>query len=263
MNPARAHEFSARLRFVIPRDLLLGQTWAFVASRLRGAKRILEVGCGDGALARHLANGGLEVTALDIELTDRSAHRGVRFVEKDFLAFDETGFDALLFTSSLHHIAPLDAALDRAVAALRPGGVFLAEEFAVEAPDESTARWFYGMKALLAGQGMIANHAEHAHDGDHAEHTDTEAPPLERWKAEHRHEPPLHTAEQMQAAIAARFSDAAHTTGPYLYRHIAGQLPPTPGAGKLAMKLFDRESEAIRDGRVLPIGRRFRGTKAG
>ena len=235
-----------------PRDLILGQTWAFVASRLRGAKRILEVGCGDGALARHLANGGLEVTALDLEILDRAAHRGVRFVEQDFLAFDEGGFDALLFTSSLHHIAPLDDALERAFAALNPGGVLLADDFAVEAPDESTARWYYGMQSLLAGQGMIS--AEHVHG-------DSEAPPIERWREEHRHEPPLHTAEQMLAAITARFADVQQTTGPYLYRYIASHLPPTPGAGKLAMKLFERESEAMRDGRVVPVGRRFRAVR--
>lgn len=233
---------------MLARDLILGQTWAFVASRLRGAKRILEVGCGDGSLARHLANGGLEVTALDLELTDRSAHRGVRFVEQDFLAFEERGFDAVLFTSSLHHIAPLESALERAFAALNPGGALLAEEFAVEAPDDSTARWYYGMQALLSGQGMIT--PGHVHG-------DPEAPPLERWREEHRHAEPLHTAEQMLSAITARFAEVRHTTGPYLYRYIAMHLPPTIGAGKIAMKLFERESEAIRDGRVKAVGRRF------
>ena len=233
---------------MLPRDLILGQTWAFVASRLRGAKRILEVGCGDGSLARHLANGGLEVTALDLELTDRSAHRGVRFVEKDFFAFEERGFDALLFTSSLHHIAPLEPALEHAFAALNPGGALLAEEFAVEAPDESTARWYYGMQSLLAGQGMIS--ADHVHG-------DPESPPLDRWHGEHRHGEPLHTADQMLAALTSRFAEIRHTTGPYLYRYIASRLPPTAGAGKIALKLFERESEAIRDGRVKAVGRRF------
>lgn len=233
---------------MLPRDLLLGQTWAFVASRLRGAKRILEVGCGDGSLARHLANGGLEVTALDLELTDRSAHRGVRFVEQDFLAFAEGEFDALLFTSSLHHINPLEPALEHAFAALNPGGALLAEEFAVEAPDESTARWYYGMQALLSGQGMISS--------DHV-HGDSETPPLDRWREDHRHGEPLHTAERMLAAITARFAEVRDTTGPYLYRDIASHLPPTAGAGKIALKLFERETEAIRDGRVKPVGRRF------
>ena len=237
---------------MLPRDLILGQTWAFLASRLRGAKRILEVGCGDGALARHLASGGLEVTALDLELTDRSAHRGVRLVEQDFLAFDDGGFDAVLFTSSLHHIAPLEAALARAFAALNPGGTLLADEFALEAPDESTARWYYGMQSLLAGQGMISAEAMHG---------DPEAPPLERWLQEHRHGVPLHTAEQMLAAMTARFAEVRETTGPHLYRHIASKLPPTPGAGKLALKLFEREGEAIRDGRVKAVGRRYSATR--
>ena len=247
---------------MIPRDLLVGQTWAFVASRLRGAKRILEVGCGDGALARHLATGGAAVTALDLELTDRSAHHGVKFVEQDFLQFDGTGFDAVLFTSSLHHIHPLAAALDRALAVLKPGGTLLAEEFAVEAPDESTARWYYGMQALLSGQGMMRE--PHAHHPAHAHaHHDPEAPPLDRWRSEHEREPPLHTAKAMLEGITARFADVRHATGPYLYRAIAATLPDTPGGGKIAMRLFDRESEAMKDGRVKPVGRRFHAIRPG
>lgn len=242
---------------VLPRDLTAGQTWAFVASRLRGAKRVLEVGCGDGALARHLADGGLEVTALDLELTDRTAHHGVKLVEGDFFAFEGAGFDAVLFTSSLHHLVPLGDALDRAHAALNPGGTLLAEEFAVEAPDESTARWYYGMQALLAGQGMVRAHAHHHGDEVSAAHHDPEAPPLARWKAEHEHDPPQHTGKEMLDAITARFADVRHATGPYLYRAIAASLPETPGGGKIAMRLFERESEAMKDGRVKPVGRRF------
>lgn len=240
---------------MLPRDLTTGQTWAFVASRLRGAKRVLEVGCGDAALARHLASGGLEVTALDLELTDRTAHHGVKLVETDFLTYEGKGFDAVLFTSSLHHISPLGAALERAHSALNPGGTLLAEEFAVEAPDESTARWYYGMQALLSGQGMMREHT-HASAHEHA-HQDPEAPPLARWKAEHRHDPPLHTGKEMLDAITARFADVRHATGPYLYRAIAASLPETPGGGKIAMRLFERESEAMKDGRVKPVGRRF------
>lgn len=247
---------------MLPRDLTTGQTWAFVASRLRGAKRVLEVGCGDGALARHLANGGLEVTALDLELTDRTAHHGVKLVEGDFLSFegkDFGNFDAILFTSSLHHIHPLGEALERALAVLKPGGTLLAEEFAVEAPDESTARWYYGMQALLAGQGVMRKPHDHDHaHGEHAPaHHGTEVPPLERWRSEHRHEPPLHTGGEMLEGIRARFTDVRHATGPYLYRYIASSLPETPGGGKIAMRLFERESEALKDGRVKPVGRRF------
>lgn len=254
-----------------PAELLVGQTWAFVVSRLAGAKRILEVGCGDGALARHLADGGAAVTAVDIALPEHDPHPGVTFVHSDFLVFEEKPFDAVLFTSSLHHVSPLEAAVDRAWRLLVPGGKLLIEELAVEAPDETTAAWYYGMQALLGGQGVLhAAHPAHAghdagHDAGHSGHTGGApgaAPPAAgtartRWDDEHRHEPPLHHGEAMRREIGRRFPGVRIGTGPYLYRQIAARLPATDGAGKLALKLFEREKEGIASGRLTPVGLRF------
>ena len=247
-----------------PIELLTGQTWAFVVSRLGGAKRILEVGCGDGTLARHLADGGARVTAVDIALPPHDPHPGVTFVQSDFLAFEDDPFDAVLFTSSLHHIPRLDEAVDRAWRLLRDGGTLLVEEFAIEAPDETTAAWYYGMQALLGGQGVLpVQHAGHAGHAEHAGHPP--APPVpvpagaakERWDAEHRHDPPLHRGQDMAREIARRFPGCRQGTGPYLYRQIADRLPETDAAGKLALRLFEREKEGIASGRLTPVGRRF------
>ena len=42
--------------------------WQFVASTLATCRRVLEVGCGRGAVARELASLGFDVTALDLAL---------------------------------------------------------------------------------------------------------------------------------------------------------------------------------------------------
>ncbi|HET9252582.1 MAG TPA: class I SAM-dependent methyltransferase, partial [Candidatus Eisenbacteria bacterium] len=114
--------------------------------------KLLEVGAGDGAVALALAAMGYELTALD-ESLDLSARadiesEAVHWIESDFLAFDGEGaFDAVLFTRSLHHIAPLDRALDRALESLRPGGLLIAEEFGYDRVNLPTARWLYDLES--------------------------------------------------------------------------------------------------------------------
>ncbi len=232
-----------------PSDLPLAQTYAFVASRLMtlGASRILEVGCGDGRLALHLAATGLDVTALDLELP-AARPAGVTWVERDFLAHEAEPYDALVFTSSLHHLSPLADALDRAKRLLRNGGVLLAEEFDLAAPDEKTATWFYGIQQLLAMQGVYPQDAIHGKSGD---------PPLERWRQEHDHDPPLQGGATMRAEIARRFPEPRVGTGPYLYRYMCANLPATPNAGRFASRLFETEKQRIAEGTMKPVGLRL------
>jgi SAM-dependent methyltransferase len=73
--------------------------------------RVLEVGCGPGVLAERLLREGVDLTAIDVseEQVAEARDRGVPAIVSDFLAFEASPFDALLFTRSLHHIAPLEA----------------------------------------------------------------------------------------------------------------------------------------------------------
>ena len=95
-----------------------------------GCQNALDVGCGDGYLARRLANRfNGTVTGID---SDRSIiaraqvitnDRSIRFVEADFMRyhFDEQ-FDFISAVASLHHM-PFDLALEKMASLLRPGGV--------------------------------------------------------------------------------------------------------------------------------------------
>src|SRR5207247_9371063 len=83
--------------------------------------RVLEVGCGRGALAARLQARGLEVTALDAspEAVASARALGVQAVAGDFLEFVAEPFDAVLFPRSLHHLASLRRAVADRWAACR------------------------------------------------------------------------------------------------------------------------------------------------
>jgi len=97
----------------------------------RGRCRVLEVGCGTGAVARRLATGGARVTAIDLSprMIDVARVRtndalGIEYRVGDFLTWEPRGFDVAISIATLHHL-PLAEALARMAAAIVPGGIVL------------------------------------------------------------------------------------------------------------------------------------------
>ncbi len=101
--------------------------------------RIIDIGCGEGQLARALAKLGAHVTGYDpfiadTELTEHGAgsYRLVRAAADAIPAADHEA-DLVLFVFSLHHVpaAKLEAALAEAWRLLRPSGrLYVAEPLA-------------------------------------------------------------------------------------------------------------------------------------
>lgn len=95
-------------------------------------QRVLDAGCGAGALAAQLAQRSEQVDALDrseamIEEAKRRTPGNVNCVLADVLAGPLPGkdYDAIFSISALHHM-PLQDSLPVLAAALRPGGVLAA-----------------------------------------------------------------------------------------------------------------------------------------
>lgn len=80
--------------------------------------RVLEVGCGEGELARTLARAGHFVTAIDPRAPEGAIFRRVRIEE-----FSDPGpFDCVVAILSLHHVQDLGKVLDKIANLLRTGG---------------------------------------------------------------------------------------------------------------------------------------------
>lgn len=93
---------------------------------------LIDIGCGAGDLARHLAERGARVTA--VEPNPDQARENAKLPPMPSLAFIEAGAenlpladssaDGVFFSKSLHHVptALMPAAMDEAIRVLRQGG---------------------------------------------------------------------------------------------------------------------------------------------
>ena len=104
--------------------------------------RVLDIGSGDGGLARALTTRGAHVTGLECgaaQLEKARSHEAVggeTYVEGfgQDIPFADGSFDISIFFNSLHHVPGdvMAAALDEATRVLRPGGtLYIAEPVAM------------------------------------------------------------------------------------------------------------------------------------
>jgi len=93
-------------------------------------ERILDLGCGDGALTKKLAELGCEVVAVDSSAPQVEAARAIgldaHVMRAEALPFTEE-FDAVFSNAVLHWIKPADPMIAGVYRALKPGGRFVAE----------------------------------------------------------------------------------------------------------------------------------------
>jgi SAM-dependent methyltransferase len=96
----------------------------------KGGERILDIGCGDGALTAEITAVGAEVVGIDSSepMVDAARNRGLdaRIGDAQALAF-ESEFDAVFSNAALHWMPNLDAVLAGVYRALKAGGRFVAE----------------------------------------------------------------------------------------------------------------------------------------
>ncbi|MBM3520657.1 MAG: class I SAM-dependent methyltransferase, partial [Alphaproteobacteria bacterium] len=93
-------------------------------------ERILDLGCGDGALTEKLCHSGASLVGVDssADLLAAAKARGLdaRLMDGERLTFDSE-FDAVFSNAALHWMKAADKVAEGVSRALKPGGRFVAE----------------------------------------------------------------------------------------------------------------------------------------
>jgi len=235
-----------------PIDVATQATIAFIAQHVPAGGSLLEVGCGSGHVAQQLLATGYRVTAIDsdAQAVAQARNRGVDARVVSWPNFAREAFDAVLFTRSLHHIGPLDAAIRKACELVKPGGMLLVEDFAFEDAGAATIAWLLGIlrsprvrARLVAAPDALASELLAASD------------PISAWRHSHDHD--LHTQASMRHAIERAFVPGAEVRTPYLYRYLIPVLPETPEAANVIEAVLEEEASRGIRGEIGLIGWRM------
>jgi SAM-dependent methyltransferase len=174
----------------------------FVTAHLPPAPaRLLDVGCGDGALTRELIDRGYDAHGIDPRAPDGPPFERIGL--EDLRA--EHRYGAAIAVVSLHHVADLALAVERLAQAIVPGGLLLVDEFDREQLDPPTTAWWWRQRQALAAAGA-GPEPEHGHA--HSHHA-----------AVHHDLAEIHTWDAVSAALAARFEERSVERVEYLYRY--------------------------------------------
>jgi SAM-dependent methyltransferase len=197
----------------------------FVLANLPPAPaRVLEVGCGNGDLARALEEAGYDVVAIDPAAPDGAIFRRIKLEDLE----EDERFDAVVAARVFHHMGEnLEPNLERVARALEGGGPFVVEEFAPDRLDAATADWYEGQRRALAAAGRA-----------------NERPGAAEWEAHHSSVTP---SDVLLPAFRRHFDERSYEDLPYLWRYVDGVVSP------------DLEQSLVDAGAIRPLGYRFVG----
>ncbi len=225
-------------------EIALRESLAFVSRWLAPGSRVLEVGCGAGALAAALGAAGHRVVAVDRSegRVAEARGRGVDARVATFPEFRDAPFDAVLFTHSLHHVHDLGGAVRRARELSKTGGRLVVEDFVWDELGARTLAWAYA--AFDAQRERLrAPPLAFRHDGD--------LPAA--WRKSFL-EHGLHGAGALRTALATEFALVHEAAVPHFFRFACSFLGDAADGAEIAESFLRDERERIARGEIEPLG---------
>jgi SAM-dependent methyltransferase len=186
----------------------LAAVWPVVRTRLPAAPaRVIELGCGPlGGFVPMLRKSGYDAIGVDPKAPDGAGYRRAEFETADLPA----EADALVASTSLHHVADPAKVLGRVADTLVPGGTLVVVEWAWEDFDQRTAEWCFGRLGCEEGwfrrrrdEWLVSGEPWSAY--------------LRAWAREER----LHSAKTLLGLLDERFECQELSRGPYLFADLA------------------------------------------
>jgi SAM-dependent methyltransferase len=195
-----------------PREAWLQQMWSFVRGELPHAPAsVLEIGCGPlGGFVPMMLGDGHRAVGVDPEAPD-----GPEYAQTEFEHHEPSGqVDAVVASTSLHHVGDLGEVLDAVTSTLRPEGTLVVVEWATERFDRATAQWCFDRLPAVAPEDE-PRWLQHHHDEWAAS-----GRPWDDYLQSWCREAGLHTSRDVLHELDARFERRVCTHGPYLFAEL-------------------------------------------
>jgi SAM-dependent methyltransferase len=185
--------------------------WPMVRDRLPAPPaRVVEIGCGPlGGFVPELRSSGYEVVGVDPEAPDGDDYRRSEFEDVDLPA----GFDAVVASTSLHHVADPAEVIDSVASVLASEGTFVVVEWAWEDFDEPTARWCFRRLRPDEEAGWL-----HRRRDEWAGSRQEWDAFLRGWAEKER----IHAAAALLRLLDQRFDRRHLARGPYVFPDLSG-----------------------------------------
>jgi SAM-dependent methyltransferase len=171
--------------------------------------RVVEVGCGPlGGFVPMLRSSGYEAVGVDPEAPDGADYRRVEFEQ----AASFTELDAVIASTSLHHVADAGEVIERMATSLAGLGIVIVVEWAWEAFDEPTAEWCFQRLGSDEEPGWLRRRRD--------EWVASRRPwsvYLRDWAQKEQ----LHDAETLLQLLDERFDREHFAEGPYFFPDLA------------------------------------------
>lgn len=155
-----------------------------------------------------LRSSGYDAVGVDPEAPDEVGYRRVEFEQVNL----PRKVDAVVASTSLHHVADPADVIDRAATTLVSGGVLVMVEWAWDAFDEPTARWCFERLGRAEEAGWL-----HRRRDEWIASGQPWSVHLRDWAEKEQ----LHPAETLHRLLDERFKREHFARGPYFFPDLA------------------------------------------